>query len=149
MVWHSIRTEMSILGMAALLGVITLPWADALAIRVPSASLSPATVAVSGFVARPRSPSLIAVGFERRSFCDAQHRRRHLRHRSHGGGGGGYGTSMLFDFIKKRAKEGVEQTQNLVSAVQEGRLDEALKKTSAYVKDRYNYNINTNISIVL
>lgn len=44
---------------------------------------------------------------------------------------------MLFDFIKKRAQEGVEQTQNLVSAAQEGRLDEALKETSAYVKDRY------------
>ncbi|CAN0477244.1 unnamed protein product [Scytosiphon promiscuus] len=43
---------------------------------------------------------------------------------------------MLFDFIKKRAQEGVEQTQNLVSAAQEGRLDEALKDTSAYVKDR-------------
>eukprot|EP00904_Undaria_pinnatifida_P008539 jgi/Undpi1/4815/HiC_scaffold_19.g08168.m1 len=43
---------------------------------------------------------------------------------------------MLFDFIKKRAQEGVEQTQNLVSAAQEGRLEEALKDTSAYVKDR-------------
>lgn len=43
---------------------------------------------------------------------------------------------MLFDFIKKRAQEGVEQTQNLVTAAQTGRLDEALKETSAYVKDR-------------
>lgn len=43
---------------------------------------------------------------------------------------------MLFDFIKKRAQEGVEQTQNLVTAAQEGRLEEALKETSAYVKDR-------------
>lgn len=46
------------------------------------------------------------------------------------------GTSMLFDFIKKRAQEGVEQTQNLVIAAQEGRLDEALKVTSEYVKER-------------
>lgn len=45
-------------------------------------------------------------------------------------------TSMLFDFIKKRAQEGVEQTQNLVTAVQTGRLDEALKETSEYVKER-------------
>lgn len=44
--------------------------------------------------------------------------------------------SMLFDFIKKRAQEGVEQTQNLVTAAQEGRLEEALKATSEYVKDR-------------
>ena len=43
---------------------------------------------------------------------------------------------MLFDFVKKRAQEGVEQTQNLVTAAQTGRLDEALKETSAYVKDR-------------
>eukprot|EP00752_Nemacystus_decipiens_P005792 g5240.t1 len=43
---------------------------------------------------------------------------------------------MLFDFIKQRAQEGVEQTQNLVTAAQTGRLDEALKETSAYVKDR-------------
>ena len=43
---------------------------------------------------------------------------------------------MLFDFIKKRAQEGVEQTQNLVTAAQEGRLEEALKATSEYVKDR-------------
>lgn len=44
--------------------------------------------------------------------------------------------SMIFDFIKKRAQEGVEQTQNLVTAAQEGRLSEALKETSAYVKER-------------
>lgn len=44
---------------------------------------------------------------------------------------------MLLDFIKKRAQEGVEQTQNLVTAAQEGRLEEALKETSEYVKDRY------------
>lgn len=44
---------------------------------------------------------------------------------------------MLFDFIKKRTQEGVAQTQNLVVAAQEGRLDEALKETSAYVKDRW------------
>lgn len=44
---------------------------------------------------------------------------------------------MLFDFIKKRAQEGVEQTQNLVIAASEGRLDQALKETSEYVKERY------------
>ncbi|CAM9960219.1 unnamed protein product [Pylaiella littoralis] len=63
-------------------------------------------------------------------------RRRQQQRNSSGGGGGGGGMVMLFDFIKKRAQEGVEQTQNLVTAAQTGRLDEALKETSAYVKDR-------------
>lgn len=36
----------------------------------------------------------------------------------------------------KKAYIRVKQTQNLVSAAQEGRLDEALKDTSADVKDR-------------
>ncbi|CAN0514089.1 unnamed protein product, partial [Laminaria digitata] len=43
---------------------------------------------------------------------------------------------MLFDFIKTRAQEGAEKTKNLIRAAQEGRLDEVLKYSSAYVKDR-------------
>lgn len=50
--------------------------------------------------------------------------------------GNSHGTTMIFDFIKKRAQEGVEQTQNLVTAAQEGRLKDALEETSAYVKER-------------
>lgn len=65
-------------------------------------------------------------------------RRRRQQQRRAGGSStsSSGGTVMLFDFIKDRAKEGVEQTQNLVTAAQTGRLDEALKETSAYVKDR-------------
>lgn len=48
----------------------------------------------------------------------------------------GDNVNMIFDFIKKRTQEGLEQTQNLVNAAQEGRLSEALKETSAYVKER-------------
>lgn len=72
------------------------------------------------------------------STTTTRRRRQQQRHGSGGssGGGGGGGMVMLFDFIKKRAQEGVEQTQNLVTAAQTGRLDEALKETSAYVKDR-------------
>lgn len=71
----------------------------------------------------------------------ARRRRQQQRHSNSSGGigGGGDGMVMLFDFIKKRAQEGVEQTQNLVTAAQTGRLDEALKETSAYVKDRRVY----------
>lgn len=63
-------------------------------------------------------------------------RQRRTR-RCYGQASGRLGASMLLDFIKKRAQEGVEQTQNLVTAAQEGRLEEALKETSEYVKDRY------------
>lgn len=70
-----------------------------------------------------------AVGSRRRPDCTRRGTRT----------GAARGTpSMLLDFIKKRAQEGVEQTQNLVTAAQEGRLEEALKATSEYVKDRYN-----------
>lgn len=65
----------------------------------------------------------------------APRRRRQHQHNNAGSSSSG-GTVMLFDFIKKRAQEGVEQTQILVTAAQTGRLDEALKETSAYVKDR-------------
>lgn len=95
-----------------------------------SAFASPAflsSAASNAFVSR-RS----AVGTSATAVAPRQ--RRQQRHNAGSSGSGG--TVMLFDFIKKRAQEGVEQTQNLVTAAQTGRLDEALKETSAYVKDR-------------
>lgn len=65
----------------------------------------------------------------------APRRRRQQQHLGGSSSSSG-GMVMLFDFIKQRAQEGVEQTQNLVTAAQTGRLDEALKETSAYVQDR-------------
>ena len=43
---------------------------------------------------------------------------------------------MVFDFIKKRSQEGIEQFQNIASKTLEGKLDEALRDTSDYVKTR-------------
>lgn len=101
------------------------------------ASFTPAFIspaASNSFVARlslpaPGATSTFTDSAERRFRCQQPASRKQTRQRGHG-------TSMLFDFIKKRAQEGVEQTQNLVSAAQEGRLEEALKETSEYVKDR-------------
>ena len=112
---------------AALWGATSLPHTGAFA---SPAFLSP--VASNAFVSRRsavRAAGTVAAPPRRRQ------QQRHAGGSSSGGGGGG-GTVMLFDFIKERAKEGVEQTQNLVTAAQTGRLDEALKETSAYVKDR-------------
>lgn len=44
--------------------------------------------------------------------------------------------NMVFDFIKKRSQEGIEQFQNIASKTLEGKLDEALRDTSDYVKER-------------
>lgn len=108
---------------AALWGASGLPTASAFA---SPAFLSSA--ASSAFVSRRSSVGTSA------TLTAPRHRRQQQQH--HGGSSGGGGVVMLFDFIKKRAQEGVEQTQNLVTAAQTGRLDEALKETSAYVKDR-------------
>ena len=107
----------------ALWGASSFPHASAFALP---AILSSA--ASNAFVSR-RS----AVGTS--ATAAAPRRRRQHQHNNAGSSSSG-GTVMLFDFIKKRAQEGVEQTQNLVTAAQTGRLDEALKETSAYVKDR-------------
>lgn len=130
----------------ALCGAASLPHAHAFA---PSAMLS--SVASNAFVSRRGFASCSTVSVEKRltqaaaaagnaaarsTAAAATQWRRRQQQQSGGSGGGGGGMVMLFDFIKKRAQEGVEQTQNLVTAAQTGRLDEALKETSAYVKDR-------------
>ncbi|CAM9441697.1 unnamed protein product, partial [Ectocarpus sp. 8 AP-2014] len=125
----------------ALCGAASFPHAHAFA---PSAMLSStasnAFVSRRGFVSsstesvekRLTQAAAAAGNAAARSTAAATQQRR----RQQQGGGSGSGMVMLFDFIKKRAQEGVEQTQNLVTAAQTGRLDEALKETSAYVKDR-------------
>lgn len=122
----SVVMKVSALG-AAVWGAANVPCADAFVCSAVSSS-----AASNAFVARRSSfvsSTSLGLALERRTGqAAAEARRRHKTAR--------HGTSMLFDFIKKRAQEGVEQTQNLVSAAQEGRLDEALKDTSAYVKDR-------------
>lgn len=116
--------KVSALG-AAIWGARNVPCADAFV----SAAIS-SSAASNAFAARRSSfASTASFGLEQRTGRAAAVARRQHKTARHG-------TSMLFDFIKKRAQEGVEQTQNLVSAAQEGRLDEALKDTSAYVKDR-------------
>lgn len=96
------------------------------------------SLASSALQQQPSSLYQAAAAAAGASPATARRRRQQQRHGSSSGGGsgGGGGMVMLFDFIKKRAQEGVEQTQNLVTAAQTGRLDEALKETSAYVKDR-------------
>ncbi|CBJ31918.1 PFtsY, plastid signal recognition particle receptor [Ectocarpus siliculosus] len=129
----------------ALCGAASFPHAHAFA---PSAMLSSAAsnafVSRRGFVSsstesvekRLTQAAAAAGNAAARSTAAATQRRRRQQQGGGGGGGSGGGMVMLFDFIKKRAQEGVEQTQNLVTAAQTGRLDEALKETSAYVKDR-------------
>ncbi|CAN0566066.1 unnamed protein product, partial [Ectocarpus sp. 12 AP-2014] len=127
----------------ALCGAASFPHAHAFA---PSAMLSSAAsnafISRRGFVSsstesveeRLTQAAAASGNAATRSTAAATTQRR--RRQQQGGGSGGSGMVMLFDFIKKRAQEGVEQTQNLVTAAQTGRLDEALKETSAYVKDR-------------
>ena len=43
---------------------------------------------------------------------------------------------MVFDFIRKRAEEGIAQVQNIASKTAEGKFAEALGDTAAYVKKR-------------
>ncbi len=43
---------------------------------------------------------------------------------------------MVFDFIRKRAEEGIAQVQNIASKTAEGKLGEALGDTAAYVRAR-------------
>lgn len=43
---------------------------------------------------------------------------------------------MVFDFIRKRAEEGIAQVQNIASKTAEGKLAEALEDTAAYVRQR-------------
>ncbi|CAM9703423.1 unnamed protein product [Choristocarpus tenellus] len=43
---------------------------------------------------------------------------------------------MVFDYFRKRAEEGVEQAKNLANAAQTGKLNQALKETASYVKER-------------
>lgn len=43
---------------------------------------------------------------------------------------------MVFDFIRKRAEEGIAQVQNIASKTAEGKLAEALTDTAAYVRER-------------
>ncbi|CAM9849612.1 unnamed protein product [Scytosiphon promiscuus] len=128
---------MMLLGLAS-----TLCWAGS----IPQASsfTTPAfvsSVASNAFVSRrPLPASATASPVHQRELgrnvaAGTGARRYRQQHRSGASSSGG-GMVMLFDFIKKRAQEGVEQTQNLVTAAQTGRLDEALKETSAYVKDR-------------
>ena len=118
--------KVSALG-AAIWGARNVPCADAFI----SATISSSTASNAFGVRRSSFASTASFGLEYtgRPVVTAAVARRRQRTCIHG-------TSMLFDFIKKRAQEGVEQTQNLVSAAQEGRLEEALKDTSAYVKDR-------------
>jgi len=44
--------------------------------------------------------------------------------------------NMVFDFIRKRAQEGVEQVANIAEKAAEGKLADALKETNEYVKER-------------
>lgn len=43
---------------------------------------------------------------------------------------------MVFDFIRKRAEEGIAQVQNIASKTAEGKLAEALEDTANYVRTR-------------
>lgn len=43
---------------------------------------------------------------------------------------------MVFDFIRKRAEEGIAQVQNIASKTAEGKLAEALEDTATYVRQR-------------
>ena len=43
---------------------------------------------------------------------------------------------MVFDFIKKRAVEGIAQVQNIASKTLEGKLSEALQESAEYIKKR-------------
>ena len=90
-------------------------------------------LAVSSDSFLPRPSPLALLSSSSLSLGRSQRRNRKCR----GQDSGRLRASMLLDFIKKRAQEGVEQTQNLVTAAQQGRLEEALKETSEYVKDRY------------
>ncbi|CAN0022054.1 unnamed protein product [Ascophyllum nodosum] len=89
-------------------------------------------LAVSSDSFLPRPSPLALLSSSSLSLGRSQRRNRKCR----GQDSGRLRASMLLDFIKKRAQEGVEQTQNLVTAAQQGRLEEALKETSEYVKDR-------------
>ena len=135
--YYSAVMKVSALG-AAIWGARNVPCADAFIYPAVSSS-----AASNAFVARRSSfvsSTSLGLALERRTRTGqaaAEARRRHKTSR--------HGTSMLFDFIKQRAQEGVEQTQNLVSAAQEGRLDEALRDTSAYVKDR---RVSRNVRVV-
>ena len=43
---------------------------------------------------------------------------------------------MVFDFLRKRSEEGIEQVQNIASKTMEGKLGEALQDTSDYISSR-------------
>lgn len=43
---------------------------------------------------------------------------------------------MIFDFLKKRAQEGIEQMQNIATKTMEGKFQEALSDTNSYIKAR-------------
>lgn len=53
-----------------------------------------------------------------------------------GGARRGEVSMMVFDFIRKRAEEGIAQVQNIASKTAEGKLAEALEDTAAYVRQR-------------
>lgn len=43
---------------------------------------------------------------------------------------------MIFDFLKKRSEEGLQQVQNIASKTLEGKLGEALSESATYVRTR-------------
>eukprot|EP00608_Synchroma_pusillum_P012280 CAMPEP_0198428972 /NCGR_PEP_ID=MMETSP1452-20131203/6894_1 /TAXON_ID=1181717 /ORGANISM="Synchroma pusillum, Strain CCMP3072" /LENGTH=395 /DNA_ID=CAMNT_0044149373 /DNA_START=1 /DNA_END=1185 /DNA_ORIENTATION=- len=43
---------------------------------------------------------------------------------------------MIFDFVRKRTEEGLEQVANIAAKTAQGRLGEALQETSEYVRQR-------------
>ena len=43
---------------------------------------------------------------------------------------------MVFDFIRKRAEEGIYQVQNIATKTLEGKLGEALQESADYIQTR-------------
>ena len=44
--------------------------------------------------------------------------------------------NMVFDFLRKRAEEGISQVQNIATKSIEGKLGEALKESADYIQQR-------------